>query len=190
MLIKPVIVTIALMASGVSHLESTTSGATPAVSPGEIAYVSSDRRHVIIFAQDGAHYGPPLEFLPQHPPPATRFLDAGQGVRCVSIGPAENPTNFAIQRPIRMGARFRCLTTSFRVTRCFEACRAAIIERVWRVGATNRTLTSYIYVDSCRGVLVFSENADLARGIPLDAEWLRGEVGILADPHYPECDSY
>jgi hypothetical protein len=36
----------------------------------------------------------------------------------------------------------------------------------------------------------FSETGNLAEGMPLDAEWLRGNVGILAGPAYPACDSY
>jgi hypothetical protein len=47
-----------------------------------------------------------------------------------------------------------------------------------------------MYIDSCLGILVFSQNRNLARGISLDAPWLRGDVGILSDPHYPACISF
>ena len=52
------------------------------------------------------------------------------------------------------------------------------------------TRKGYMYVDSCVGMLAFSDFGDLAEGIPPSAPWLRGEVGILADPSYPECNLY
>jgi hypothetical protein len=46
-----------------------------------------------------------------------------------------------------------------------------------------------MYVNSCLGVLAFSSE-NLAGRISLAAELLRGNVGILADPNYPDCRSF
>jgi len=107
------------------------------------------------------------------------------------MGAPGNNVEYAIRRPIRAGDRYRCLGTTFRVTRCFAECRAAVVEIDAPLsGGVPGTRKTYMYVDSCVGVLAFSQIADLAQGIPLDAVWLRGNVGILADPSYPECDLY
>jgi hypothetical protein len=128
--------------------------------------------------------------LPERPPPPARYFEPTEGVQCVSIGRSGDSTDYAIKRPIRANDRYRCLTTSFRVIRCFADCQTAVIEREWRLGDGDGTLKSYMLVDACLGVLAFSETNDFAEGIPHDAEWLRGRVGILADPLYPECGSF
>lgn len=164
--------------------------ATTSASGLEIRYASIDLRHLIIFAEDGAHFGPPLEFWAAHPPPPTRYFEPSEGVQCVSIGGDEAlTTDYAIKRPIRAGEQYQCRTTSFRVIQCFADCQNAVIEREWLL-SNGHTLKSYMLVDSCLGVLAFSETNDFANGIPHDAEWLRGPVGILADPHYSECRAF
>lgn len=140
----------------------------------------------MIFSRDGLHAGPVLEFLPERPPPPVRYFEPSEGVQCASIGNSEPTTDFAIKRPIRADERYRCGMTSFRVSRCFDNCRAAIVQIEAQL-VNNGTRTSYMYVDNCRGVLVFSQIDDLTEGIPLNAEWLRGEVGILAHRDYPNC---
>jgi hypothetical protein len=186
-LIRAPAILLLVLASCASHGAAVTNGIA-SVSGSEIRYASVDLRHLIIFAEDGAHFGPPLEFWPAHPPPPTRYFEPSEGVQCVSIGhDSQNSTDYAIKRPIRAGERYRCLTTAFRVIECFMDCQAAIIEREWRLSNGDGTLKSYMYVDSCLGVLAFSESNDLAESIPRDTAWLRGEVGILADRHYPDC---
>jgi hypothetical protein len=154
----------------------------------DIIYVSSDLQHIAEFTRDYALFGPPLELLPGRPPPPTRYFEASEGVQCISIGRSGNTTDYAIKRPIRADERFQCLTTAFRVIRCFVDCQTAVIEREWRL-SNGHTLSTYMLVDSCLGVLAFSETNDFAIGIPHDAEWLRGRIGILADPNYPDCTS-
>ena len=178
-----------VLASCVSYQPTATRGTMPAPAQ-EVVYASSDLRHIIVFSRDGFHVGPPLELTPEFPPPPVRYFETSEGVQCASIGPLENTTDFAIKRPIRAGERYQCRTTSFRVTRCFEDCRAAVIEIETRLVNNRGTLKSYMYVDRCLGVLVFSQNGDLAEGIPLDAEWLRGNVGILPHRDYPNCSSF
>jgi hypothetical protein len=109
-------------------------------------------------------------------------------VRCVSVGMPGNSVEFAVKRPIRMGEEYKCLRTSFRVSRCFDDCKGAIIEILRPLsGNAVGTYKASMYVESCRGVIILSAAFDLAEGIPLSASWLRGEVGILADPDYPKC---
>jgi hypothetical protein len=121
-------------------------------------------------------------------------VPAGEGVQCISIGPPDssNSVQIAIKRPLRAGDRYRCLRESFRVIRCFQDCRAAIVE-AQSPGSGNiprrDPLKSYMYVDSCRGLLAYSVVRDMTEAMPLSAMWLRGDVGILADPRFPVCDS-
>jgi hypothetical protein len=178
---------LSLLSACSSLTRSDTLSTPSSVSTSEITYESADLRHVIVFAEDGAHFGPPLEFSPETPPPPTRFIEPGSGIRCVSIGLPGNTDDFAIQRPIRLGRRYQCGTTRFEVIRCFENCRAAVIEREWRAAANQPSQKTYMYVDSCAGVVAFSQSNDLSVGIPPDAEFLRGPVGILADRNHEHC---
>lgn len=157
----------------------------------EIRYVSSDLRHVAVFSKGRARLGPRLALSPDWGSPPARYFDAGDDLQCVSIGPPGNTEEFAVRRPIKARESYKCLTTSFRVIHCFEACRAAVVERVSLVGGHARgTLKSYMYVDSCTGIVAFSSSRNLVKGIPAEAEWLRGTVGILADPDYPRCRQF
>ena len=161
----------------------------------EVVYVSTNLDHVAIFTPESARFGDnPLAFSDiVWPSSPARYFESGDGIQCVSVGPPNYATEFAIKRPITEGERYQCLTTVFRVTKCFRDCRGAIVERVARLGAgTPGTLTTYMFVDHCLGVVILSlrPNADLAGGIPLDAEWLRGNVGILAHRNYPDCTPF
>ena len=164
--------------------ESTAAPAT------EITYVSTDLRHVAVFSGSSARFGPALALSAVWPVSPSRHFNTPDNIQCVSVGPLGNTEDFAIKRPIKAGDTYSCLTTSFRVSRCFEDCRAAVVERNAQLsGVGGDTLKSYMYVDSCLGVLIFSQSGNLAEAIPLNAEWLRGDVGILADPSYPRCRS-
>lgn len=161
---------------------------------GGIIYVSVDLQNAMIFSEERVRTGNLAalapDILPSYP---LRDISAGDDVRCLSAGPPNNSLEFAIKRPIQSNDRFECLDTSFHVTRCFERCRAALIEiqrPVRTDGSDETTLTSYMYVDACRGVVVYSTNANLAGGIPLQALLLRGPVGILADLGRSECHSF
>jgi len=163
--------------------------------PQEIIYVSTDLEDIAVFTPESARFGDnPLAFSTEvWPASPAHYFETGEGIQCVSIGPPGHPTQFAIKRPIREGERYRCLATSFRVTRCFRNCRAAVIERVSPLGgAAAGSLTTYMYVDQCLGVLILSlrPNADLANMIPPDTQWLRGDVGILPHPDYPGCTPF
>jgi hypothetical protein len=152
----------------------------------EIVYASADLRHVIVFAPDRVEFAPPLDFRPDSRFVPPRYFEQSEGVRCVSLGPPGNSIEYAIKRPIRADERYQCGTTSFRVARCFGDCQAAVIEVTDRRGV----VTSHLYVNRCLGVLAFSQSGDLSEGIPLEAEWLQGAFGILADPQYPHCRSF
>lgn len=161
----------------------------------DIRYVSTDLGRVLVFTRAGARFGDLLALSPGiWPTRPVEFVPAGEGVQCVSIGPPELSTSvqIAIKRPLRAGDRYSCLRDSFRVIRCFEDCRAAMVE-VQSPGSGNNPrhdpLKSYIYVDSCRGLLAYSVVRDMTDAMPLSAMWLRGDVGILADPRSPNCDS-
>jgi hypothetical protein len=156
----------------------------------EIVYVSANLRYVTIFAADGARFGPPLDYRPGYPAAATRYIRRADGVQCVTIGPVGNSIEYAIKRPIVVGERYRCERTSFRVVRCFDSCAAAVIEYDSHSERKLGAPEGYIYVDSCAGVLAFSQSANVKKGIPLDSPLLRGEVGILADAAYPSCSLY
>lgn len=153
----------------------------------EIKYISSDLRHVAVFSRDHARFGPRLALSPDWGSSPARYFNSGDQVQCVSVGPPGNTEEFAVKRPLRVGERYNCLTTTFRVTRCFEACRAATIERVLKLANRRGNLKSYMYVDNCLGVLAFSQAGNLAEGIPVHAPWLRGTVGILAEPQHSKC---
>lgn len=183
-------IAVLLLASCASSQPAATHLSTPP-SGQDIIYVSSDLRHAAFFSQELARFGPRLALSADWPSSPARYFETGDRVQCVSVGPPGNTEEFAIKRPIRAGETYTCLTTSFRVTRCFEDCRAAVIERVSQVGGHSRgALTSNMYVDSCRGVLIFGYSIDLTEGIPLHAPLLRGAVGILADPEYPNCSRF
>lgn len=161
----------------------------------DIRYVSTDLGHVLVFTRAGARFGDLLALSPGiWPTNPVDIVPAGEGVQCVSIGPPELSSSvlIAIKRPLRAGDRYRCLDATFRVIRCFEDCRAAVVGALWRgEGNSPRddSLKSYLYVDSCRGLLAYSVVRDMTDAMPLSAMWLRGDVGILADPRSPACDS-
>lgn len=154
----------------------------------EIVYASLDLSHLVIFAQDGVRFGPPLDYRPGYPPATTRYFRRNDGVQCVSIGPPGNTTEYAIKRPIVAGERYQCDRTSFRVIRCFENCTAAVIEYNSRFAEKLGASEGYIYVNSCAGVVAFSDVTNLKKGIPLDSPLLRGHAGVLADPDYSKCN--
>jgi hypothetical protein len=156
-------------------------------SKNEILYLSSDLAHAAIFSKDTAYFGPAdLTF----PSPA-KYLETSDGVQCLSVGKSGLSIQYAVKRPLTAGENYTCLGTKFRVVRCFEECRAAIIEMDRPLnGGRPGAYQSYMYVDNCRGMLILGVVADLRNGIPLNAEWLRGEVGILAHPEYPKCRSF
>lgn len=166
------------------------SGAEPSSSGQEIVYTSLDLSHSIVFAQDGVRFGPPLDYRPESPPPASRYIRREDGVHCVSVGIPGNTTNYAIKRPIKAGERYRCDRTSFRVVRCFQSCRSAIIEYDSRFEDKLGAPEGYIYVNSCAGVVAISQASKLKKDLPLDAAVLRGNAGILADPDFPECNAF
>lgn len=140
------------------------------------------------FSPDGARFGPLLDFSPTSQPEQIRFSEPSRGVQCVSIGPAADPTDYAVKRPIRAGDRYECGSATFRVSRCVAECRAAVIQVQHRLG-NGRTLPSSMYVDTCLGVLAFSYDPDMVNGIPFEAMMLLGSVGILADRNYPNCQA-
>ena len=148
----------------------------------KITYISSDLRHVAIFSAESARFGPRLALSEDWPSSPARYLQLHDGVQCVSVGRPGNTDEFAVKRPIRIGERYACLSTFFKVTHCYEGCQAAVIQRVSKLGANRAgTLKDYMYVDRCLGVLAFSSSEDLRKGIPPYGPWLRGTVGILAD---------
>jgi hypothetical protein len=166
--------------------------AVPANPIQEIVYVSADLSNTIVFSGDRARFGPDLALAdPTWPSSFVRSFESPQHVQCVSIGPEGNTIEFAIKRPIANGERFTCRKSVFRVTRCFGNCRAAIIEAETPLVGRNseQSLRRYLYVDDCRGVLAISQEADLKNGIPLDAPWLQGQVGILSNKQFPACQS-
>ena len=160
--------------------------AAPPESAQEIRYVSTDLGFVMVFSNGVAEFGVPL-IIENYPFEDVR---ADDDMQCISMAVAGGTTaQFAIERPITAGAQYSCLRTTFRVSRCFRGCRAAVIEvGIPLSGGHEGRRTAYMYVDSCLGLLAYSPVEDFAEGIPLGAAWLRGNVGILADPHYPECN--
>ena len=180
-----------MLASCAAHDPVVTNGTT-AQPVQEIRYVSSDLRFAMVFSEGSARAGHILAFSPGAVlPSSTREIQTDDRVRCLSMGPQGSSVEFAIRRPIRTGDRYQCLRSSFRVTRCFADCRAAIVEADLPLsGGVRGTRKAYMYVDSCLGLLAWGDTGNFNEGIPLDAVWLRGNVGILADPSYPECDLY
>jgi hypothetical protein len=172
------------LASCASHLPAATRGAPPRPT-SETVYASFDLRRIIVFSEQGVRFGPLLDYV--NPPDATRYFEPSGGVQCVSIGIPGNTVEYAIKRPIRAGERYQCGRTSFRVVRCLADCRAAIIEYDKRLADNLGAPEGYLYVNSCRGIIAFSDVTDPSQGIPLSAELLRGDVGILPDPSYPDC---
>src|SRR6218665_3076072 len=144
-----------------------TSCATIDVSPErqqtlpEIRYLSLDHDFAFVFSNPTARSGGIEAYASpnsttQYPSfPMGEFRTA-DNVQCVSVGPAGNTIEFAVRRPIRAGDRYSCLSSNFEVTHCTEACRSAVI-RVERSRAPDvGPLRSQMYVDRCRGVLLWS----------------------------------
>lgn len=155
----------------------------------ETVYISSDLAHVTVFTKDEGRIGNDLAISGSiWPSSSAKYFQPFDGVQCVSLGESSGSVQFAIKRPIRISEKFQCLKSKFQVVKCFIECRAAVIEVNSPLGA-NRPgfITSYIYVDDCFGILAFDVSKNLNKGMPPSAPWLRGPVGILANPDYPEC---
>lgn len=155
-------------------------------------YLSSDRDSVAVFTATTARFGPTdLTLLnPAWPSSRASYFETAEKIQCVSLGVSDS-IEYAIKRPIKLADSYQCLNTSFKVLRCFDDCRAAVIETSRTVpGHQGEVLKGSMYVDSCLGVVVLSNVSDISGGIPLSAEWLRGPVGILADKSYPKCRSF
>ena len=159
----------------------------------EIVYLSSDLANVAVFSKSKTRSGPTDLTIsnPDYPSSPAAQFETDDGVQCWSIGPSETSDEYAVKRPIKLGEQYSCLRTNFRVLECFNECKAAIIEmdRPYS-GEQPGAYRSYMYVEDCRGLLIIGRASDLREGIPLDAEWLRGEVGILSHPNYPKCRSF
>jgi hypothetical protein len=161
----------------------------------EIRYLSLDHARAFVFSGRTARsggieaYAPPSPIVPYPSSPMREFRTA-DNARCVSVGPPGNTIEFAVRHPIRAGDRYSCLGSTFEVTHCTDGCRSAIIRVELARAPDIGPLRSQMYVDSCRGVLIFSDTGDLTQGVPLDARLLRDPVGILADPDYPACNWY
>ena len=162
---------------------------------GEIRYLSLDHARAFVFSGRTARsgsieaYAVPPPNQPTPPDPMRTFRTADD-VQCVSVGPPGDSIEFAVRRPIRAGDRYTCLGSSFEVTHCTDDCRSAIIRVEHPRAPDIGPFRSQMYVDSCRGVLIWSDIEDLVEGVPLNAFLLRDPVGILADPSYPACNYY
>lgn len=124
------------------------------------------------------------------PPYPMREFRTADGVRCVTVGPPGITDQYAVRRPMRAGDRYACLGSTFEVTHCTDNCRSAIIAVATSRAPGLDPIRSQMYVDSCRGLLIWSDTGDLMQGVPLDAFLLRDPVGILANPDYPACNWY
>lgn len=156
----------------------------------EVVYLSSDMSDITIFSRERTRFGPTDLTIanPEWPSSIAKYYETNDGVQCISVGESELSIEYAVKRPLTAGEQYRCLRTTFRVVQCFYECRAAIIKMARPLsGGQPGAYQSYMYLDNCRGAVILSEVNDLSKGIPLDAEWLRGEVGILAHPNYPKC---
>lgn len=156
----------------------------------EIVYLSGDREHVAVFSKERTRFGFTSLVISNREWPSypAAYLPKKDGVHCLSVGSRGDSDEYAIKRPLREGELYKCLATTFRVSQCFDECRAAIIEIDRPLsGSHEGTLKNFMYVDNCRGVIILAGMSDLSKGVPLNAEWLQGEVGILPDPTYPNC---
>jgi hypothetical protein len=157
--------------------------------PAEVRYQSSDLDHVAVFSKERTRFGPPdLTTDPDWPASPAKYIRINGNVWCMSVGKQGYAHEYAVRRPIKLHDSYKCLRTTFHVVRCFDECSAAIIEIGFPLsGNRPGTYKGSMYVDDCRGVIILGVVSDLSKGIPLNAEWLRGEVGILAHPDYPRC---
>ena len=155
----------------------------------QVTYVSSDLGHVAVFTKTGGRFGDYLALSEAAwPSSPARYFEPTHGIQCVSLGPPLSSVEFAIKRPIKQGDEYRCLRSQFHVVKCFAECRAAVVAIKSPLGnSIPGFLNSQIYVDNCLGIVAFNMGEDLTKGMPLDAQWLRGEVGILANTDYPKC---
>lgn len=161
---------------------------TQAPDHDSIVYVSSDLDRAAVFFKDRAVLGTPMMLSRIWPSTGTIYLEPEEGVQCISIGPEGSSVQFAIKRPIKKDDTYTCGQTKFRTLKCFFYCRAAIVRVRAPLGSDSRDfLDSYLYVDDCFGVVAFSQSRNLTKEIPLNAELLRGPVGILANKNYPGC---
>ena len=161
----------------------------------EIRYISLDHSRVMVFSGHTARSGGleafaiPPPTLPNQPSPMRAFRTA-DNVQCVSVGPSGNTIEFALRKPILTGDSYTCLGSSFQVTHCTEDCRSAIIRVEQGRGPDLDPFSTQMYIDSCRGLLIWSDTGDLTQSVPLNAFLLQDAVGILADPSYPACNWY
>jgi hypothetical protein len=156
-----------------------------------VLYISSDFSNAALFSDTEARFG-----HPGLPPEiwsgyAAERLRLPGGIECVSVDLRSGHREYAIRRPMELDDEYRCRGTAFVVQRCFNECTTAVV-RVQRSvpGQGSRgAFSASMLVDVCRGVLIISEANDLSEGIPFDAAWLRGNVGILASDSHPGCSS-
>lgn len=159
----------------------------------ETVYLSTDLAHVAVFSKHRTRFGPTDLVIAniEWPSSSATYFETDAGVQCLTVGKSEISIEYAVKRPLTAGENYTCLRTTFRVVQCFYECKAAIIEMDRPLsGGQPGAYQSYMYVDNCRGVLILGVVADLREGIPLNAEWLRGEVGILVHPDYPKCHPF
>lgn len=177
-----------ILASLLTGCASQVSVNSSAVHMGDIQYISLNLGNVAVFTGETARFGPALALSPVWPSSGAKYFSPAENIVCVSVGPQGNSEDYGIKRPIVAGDNFNCGDTIFVVTKCFRNCQSAILRRSTFIRSTKKSfvLNSYLYVDSCLGILLFSDT-DIVGGVPLNASWLRGDVGILADRHYPSC---
>jgi hypothetical protein len=158
----------------------------------DIRYISTDLGSVLVFSRRGTRFGDLNALFPGlWPSHRAELIEPEDGVRCLLIGPRESGVELAIKRPIRTGDHYRCIRSSFRVTRCFNDCQAAIVEVEAPASGNDSTrspLKHSMYVDRCLGMLAYSVVGDMEHGMSLGAMWLRGRVGVLADPRQSGCE--
>jgi hypothetical protein len=146
----------------------------------DIVYASENRGDAIIFTENGVLSGPMFE------PPAveTRFTQQEGGIECVSIGPSDASSDYAVQYPLETGSRYSCNGTSFSVIMCMRQCKIALV-RIDRPTGKPGLRNDHFLVDSCRGVIAFNVNSS---GRTTDmSQRLRSVLGILHDTANEDC---
>lgn len=156
----------------------------------DIRYITGDYSNAFVFSDGEFRGGSILALRPGGwSASVIEAVRLGEGIECLSIGTRGNWIQYAVKRPIRADEEYRCRATTFHVTQCFDGCRAAIVRADIPLSGPNPSgsYSQFMYVDNCRGVLVFSLFDIAAEGIPLSAFLLRGARGILAAPDGEDC---
>lgn len=152
-----------------------------------IRYVSFDRSRVSSFHSNEARVGVPWALEGVAPLSPVRYLELGASLSCISIGPTSGSLQLAIKRPIQIGDEYYCLQSRFKVEKCIDECKSAIIA-IFPVSQKEFSgQYRRMIVNQCVGVIAIEEGVAEKYEELANFFFLAGDGGLLKDRRFPVC---